>query len=216
MLDMLFSDSLWRTDSAIGFPEHFTIIQANLWCSAVSWKFNSTRQRKLSWDFSMGDRVFSSREVNKSHIIFWENDYARNLIDKELHPLFNWISSRLLLDITGNPFRPPVALPGTPTVVELARTAYLERMEEGRLNPFLLNVLADALEDANVADPSIGQLLRDERHCPRCSPIKKTCFFCHKTNYFPIGHFRGLWVINQILQQNNPFWFHSLHSQEKI
>jgi hypothetical protein len=79
-----------------------------------------------------------------------------------------WFKARshqtnLLRDIIGNPFRPisinPIWI--TPTVLDLARSAYDERiMPSGELEPANLAVLSDALEEAGCDDEDILNHLR--------------------------------------------------------
>jgi hypothetical protein len=73
----------------------------------------------------------------------------------------------LLRDIVGNPFRPPPHLPPSVLayqdglVVRLATASYAERsLPDGHLDPARLAVLADALEEAGLADASLLGHLR--------------------------------------------------------
>jgi hypothetical protein len=92
---------------------------------------------------------------------------------------------RILRDIFSNPHRPAPAIASEyltwngGTVTNLARTIYAERrLPEGTLDPERLNVLADALEDAGCGEVTILGHLRE-----------------------PTAHFRGCWVIDQILRK---------------
>ncbi len=87
--------------------------------------------------------------------------------------------SRLLRDIFGNPFRPlsinPVWL--TPTVTNLAATAYEERaLPSGELDNARLAVLADALEEVGYDNADILNHLRG-----------------------PGPHVRGCWAVDLLL-----------------
>jgi hypothetical protein len=84
-----------------------------------------------------------------------------------------------LRDVVGNPFRPiavnPIWL--TPTVSNLARAAYEERiMPSGELDLARLAVLSDALEEAGCDDADILNHLRS-----------------------PGPHVRGCWVVDLVL-----------------
>jgi hypothetical protein len=85
----------------------------------------------------------------------------------------------VLRDIFGNPFR-PVSLARswlTPTVANLAATAYEERaLPSGELDRTRLAVLADALEEAGCTDATILDHLRG-----------------------PGPHVRGCWALDAIL-----------------
>ncbi len=74
---------------------------------------------------------------------------------------------RLLHDIIGNPFRPSPHLPASlldqadGLIPKLAQAAYDNReLPSGHLEPSRLAVLADALEEAGVADADLLQQLR--------------------------------------------------------
>jgi hypothetical protein len=69
----------------------------------------------------------------------------------------------LLRDLIGDPFRPVSLSPlcRTPTVVSLAEAAYEHRiLPTAELDPARLAILADALEEAGCADPTILEHLR--------------------------------------------------------
>ena len=100
----------------------------------------------------------------------------------------------LLRDIVGNPFSPFEEIrprrgglimldawyggvyhfPEQPALV-MARTVYEQRLPDGRLDPVLLSVLADALEDHDL-HPDLLEVLRS-----------------------PGPHYRGLWPVDLIL-----------------
>jgi hypothetical protein len=85
----------------------------------------------------------------------------------------------LLRDIFGNPFRPVSCDPAwlTPAVTRLATAASAERSSpSGDLDPVLLAVLADALEDAGCDNPDVLDHLRG-----------------------PGPHARGCWVLDRLL-----------------
>jgi hypothetical protein len=87
----------------------------------------------------------------------------------------------LLRDLFGNPFRPATCDPTwrTPTAVDLAQAAYDERiLPAGTLDPALLAVLADALEEAGCSDRAMLSHLRE-----------------------PGPHVRGCWVVDLILNR---------------
>src|SRR5262245_22094175 len=71
--------------------------------------------------------------------------------------------ANLVRDIRGNPFR-PVAFDGawrTPTVLQLAQSAYEERrLPRGLLDPARLAVLADALEEGGCTAAELLAHLR--------------------------------------------------------
>jgi hypothetical protein len=71
-----------------------------------------------------------------------------------------------------NPFRPAVLDPSclTPTVRDLALTAYTERsLPSGTLDPARLSILADALEESGCADEAIlGHLRSPGPHVRGC------------------------------------------------
>jgi hypothetical protein len=88
----------------------------------------------------------------------------------------------LFRDVFANPFRPPslsadVLAWQDGTVVRLAQAAYEQRqLPAGTLDPALVAVLADALDDAGCADEEITSHLRE-----------------------PGPHVRGCWVVDLIL-----------------
>jgi hypothetical protein len=85
----------------------------------------------------------------------------------------------LLRDIFGNPFRPVSTNPVwiTPTVLNLARSAYDERiMPSGELDPARLSVLSDALEEARCDNNDMLTHLRS-----------------------PGPHVRGCWAVDLVL-----------------
>ena len=85
----------------------------------------------------------------------------------------------LLRDIIASPYRPVAVCPAclTPQVVALARAAYDRRhLPSGELDQARLAVLADALEDAGMADPDLLNHLRG-----------------------PGPHYRGCWAVDLIL-----------------
>ncbi len=76
-----------------------------------------------------------------------------------------------LRDIFGNPFRqvPFERTWRTADVLNLARTAYEERLPDGKLDAVGLAVLADALEEAGCTQPDIvGHLRGGGPHVPGC------------------------------------------------
>jgi hypothetical protein len=82
-------------------------------------------------------------------------------------------------EIMGNPFRPAMLARAwlTDTVLSLAQTAYFERLlPVGHLDPHLLGVLGDALEEAGCSDAALLA------HCRGPGP-----------------HTRGCWALDQIL-----------------
>jgi hypothetical protein len=83
--------------------------------------------------------------------------------------------AELLRDIIGNPFRPVTLEPAwlSPTVLELARAAYDERLlPSGELCPSRLRVLSDALEEAGCTDEAILAHLRGPGpHLRGCWPL---------------------------------------------
>jgi hypothetical protein len=98
---------------------------------------------------------------------------------RELYHEARAFQSRLLREMYGNPFRPVSfrAACRTPTLVQLARAACDERiMPSGHLDPGLLAILADALEEAGCADQAILSHLRG-----------------------PGPHVRGCWAVDLIL-----------------
>jgi hypothetical protein len=89
--------------------------------------------------------------------------------------------SHLLRDIAGNPFRPVALSPAwqTPAVLALAQAAYDNRtLPAGPLEPDLLAVLADALEDAGCTDADLLGHLRG-----------------------PGPHVRGCWAVDTLLNK---------------
>jgi hypothetical protein len=87
--------------------------------------------------------------------------------------------SRLLLDIFGNPFRPPPPLPPSlltwrsGLIPRLAEAAYENRLlPSGHLDPARLGVLADALEEAGVTDAELlGHLRGPGPHVRGCHAV---------------------------------------------
>ncbi len=91
------------------------------------------------------------------------------------------VYSHLLRCIFGNPFRPVSINPTwlTPTVTNLAATAYQERiLPSGELDTARLSVLADALEEAGCDNSDILTHLRG-----------------------PGPHVRGCWVVDMLLMK---------------
>jgi hypothetical protein len=87
----------------------------------------------------------------------------------------------LLRDIFGNPFRPVTPQPAwlTPTVTDLARAAYEDRLPAGTLDPARLAVLGDALEESGCCDTDLLN------HCRQPGP-----------------HLLGCWLIELLLGGN--------------
>lgn len=158
------------------------------------------------------------------------------------HPGHGATQAALLREVCGSPWRPVLVTgsawvaeherlrPGkgeprksvvlrswlTPTVLELAQTAYSERLHGWQLDPARLGVLADALEDAGSTDEAILRHLRGEERCPKCLgvPLAPTnyqtekgrihlvCQSCKDTpGWAPLRspHVRGCWCIDLIL-----------------
>src|SRR5262245_56387085 len=93
-----------------------------------------------------------------------------------------WPKGWLVREIFGNPFCPAVVDPAwltwnSGTVARLAQAAYEEReLPAGRLDAARLAVLADALEEASCADPSLLEHIRG-----------------------PGPHVRGCWAVDALL-----------------
>jgi hypothetical protein len=104
---------------------------------------------------------------------------AHDHFDRDAHSLELGVQCVLLRDLFGNPFRPVAVDPAwrTRTVTTLAQAAYEGRiLPVGEMDPALLGVLADAVEEAGCTDGSILEHLRD--HGP---------------------HIRGCWVVDRLL-----------------
>lgn len=96
------------------------------------------------------------------------------------------------------------------------------RIEDGQLDPHLLNVLADALTDAGCNNEELVRHLRGEERCPRAhwpahpqnmteaytqvdpTKVQTSCVTCKSTGYIPLccPHYRGCWVVDLILGHN--------------
>jgi hypothetical protein len=89
------------------------------------------------------------------------------------------IQGELLRDLIGNPFRPATLEPAwlTPDVLTLAQAAYEQRiLPAGTLDPALLSLLADALEEAGCTNQDVLDHLRA-----------------------PGVHVRGCWAVDLVL-----------------
>jgi hypothetical protein len=97
-------------------------------------------------------------------------------------PLVRAFQPCLFRDVFGNPFRPVAGNPAwlTPTVKGLSTAAYEERsLPSGEVEPALLAVLADALEEAGCTNIDMLSHLRG-----------------------PGPHVRGCWVLDLLLRKN--------------
>jgi hypothetical protein len=96
---------------------------------------------------------------------------------------------RILLDLVGNPFRPPPLI--APSVLawnaravrRLAESTYAERqMPAGTMDPTGLGVLADALEEAGCTDAGVlGHLRGPGPHVRGCWPVCPVRDLCTRT-----------------------------------
>lgn len=150
-----------------------------------------------------------------------------------------WAAARkkqaaLLREVVGNPFRPhremasalrhdPVPLRWiTPTVLDLARAAYEERLppqkcrrhgrlkvgDDGTLDPLRLAILADALEEAGCGDEALLRHLRGWERCRLCAfaegqgDVLIWCGQCEgHRGWTPLRgpHARGCWALDLVL-----------------
>ena len=99
----------------------------------------------------------------------WRGTNHEEASDRETAEQF--VQTRLLHDIFGNPFCPvaidPVWL--TPTVTSLARTIYYDRiLPVGTLDHSLFGVLADALGEAGCDNQEILNHCRQKEHVRGC------------------------------------------------
>jgi hypothetical protein len=104
------------------------------------------------------------------------------LLDPQLATCERRHQALLLRDLFGNPFQPIPVLGTwlTAQVVTIALAAYDERLlPSGHLNPLLLAVLADAIEETGCANTTILEHLRQSD-----------------------PHYRGCWVLDAILGKN--------------
>jgi hypothetical protein len=93
--------------------------------------------------------------------------------------------------IVGNPFRPYVLHPVLPgrTLRALVRAAYDNRLDDFSLDPDRLAVLADALQDAGLAEPRPG--------CPGTGHLSHGLL--HHLTAPGARHWRGCWALDLLL-----------------
>jgi hypothetical protein len=123
----------------------------------------------VAYDFWAGWYSYAFPNLCEDYAVF------RDVLGERPHDLL----VSIIRDLFGNPFRPVSFDPGwlTPTVVNLARAAYEERIiPSGELDIERLAVLSDALEEAGCDNEDILNHLRS-----------------------PGPHVRGCWALDLVL-----------------
>jgi hypothetical protein len=157
----------------------------------VAGTFDTTRRRRFPKEATQDDGAWGAVycTVHRRWQVYQDEDYARErwrisavvarYATESAGSEEPGVQAALLRDVLGNPFRAVNFDPGwlTPPAAPLALAAYDERsLPEGTLDPQLLAVLADALEDAGCTDAAILGHLRG-----------------------PGPHVRGCWALDLIL-----------------
>jgi hypothetical protein len=118
----------------------------------------------------------------------------------------------LLREVMGYPLGHVVLHPHqrTPQAVSLAQAAYDDRRGDGTLDPFLLSLTADALEEAGCDSEDLLQHLRGKRRCTACLREQgrhaDACACKAYGGWFPMDwppacgpHYRGCWAVDRVL-----------------
>jgi hypothetical protein len=149
------------------------VVASNL-CAAVATA--SIRWNEPAWEQKVYSAYVKYYPENADRWLdfFWEALLELTWDDFIMYP--GWMAERnsqasLLRDIFGNSFRPLLFDPAhrTPTVIFLAQAAYDERhLPSGELDPHLLAVLADALEETGATSELLAHLRSPGPHVRGC------------------------------------------------